>query len=91
MMSHAESDFVKVLMKAYQEETGDLTSKPLAIGGGTYARESKNSVAFGAQFINRDYRMHGHDEFFPLSDFYDNMQIYAHAIDLISQLLREEK
>ena len=90
-VSNPESDFVKVLMKAYQEETGDLTSKPLAIGGGTYARESKNSVAFGAQFINRDYRMHGHDEFFPLSDFYDNMQIYAHAIDLISQLLREEK
>ena len=68
-----------------------MESKPLAIGGGTYARESKNSVAFGAQFPDRDYRMHGDDEFFPLSDFYDNMQIYAHAIYDISEFLRSGK
>lgn len=82
------SDFVKILLNSYQQETGDMQSKPLAIGGGTYARESKNSVAFGAQFPNRDYRMHGDDEFFPLSDFYDNMQIYAHAIHDLSGYLR---
>ncbi len=86
-----KSDFVKILLNAYQKETGDLESTPLAIGGGTYARESKNSVAFGAQFPNRDYRMHGDDEFFPLSDFYDNMQIYAHAIYDISEYLRSGK
>ncbi len=86
-----ESDFVRILLGAYQKETGDYTSKPLAIGGGTYARESKNSVAFGAQFVGRDYRMHGNDEFFPLSDFYDNMQIYAHAIYDISEYLRSGK
>ena len=85
------SPFVQALVKAYREETGDEESKPLAIGGGTYARESRNSVAFGAQFLNRDYRMHGNDEFFPLSDFYDNMQVYAHAIDNLVQLMKEEK
>lgn len=85
------SDFVKILLNAYQKETGDMEAKPLAIGGGTYARESKNSVAFGAQFPNRDYRMHGDDEFFPLSDFYDNMQIYAHAIADLSEYLRSGK
>lgn len=85
------SDFVKILLNAYQSETGDYESKPMAIGGGTYARESKNSVAFGAQFPNRDYRMHGDDEFFPLSDFYDNMQIYAHAIYDLSEYLRNGK
>ena len=85
------SAFVQSLVKAYQEETGDYESQPMAIGGGTYARESKNSVAFGAQFVGRDYRMHGNDEFFPLSDFYDNMQIYAHAIDNLVHLMKEEK
>ncbi len=84
-----ESPLIKKLMEAYSEETGDKDSKPLAIGGGTYARESKNSVAFGAQFLNRDYKMHGDDEFFPLSDFYANMQIYAHAVDALSKYLRE--
>ena len=82
------SDFIRILLNAYALETGDNDPKPLAIGGGTYARESKNSVAFGAQFKGRDYRMHGDDEFFPLSDFYDNMQIYAHAIYDLSEYLR---
>ena len=89
-VSDKNSAFISTLLKAYQEETLDYESKPLAIGGGTYARESKNSVAFGAQFIGRDYRMHGNDEFFPLSDFYDNMQIYAHAINELSKLLRKK-
>jgi len=88
-VANPNSDFVKILLSSYIEETGDKEAVPLAIGGGTYARESKNSVAFGSQFPNRDYRMHGDDEFFPLSDFYDTMQIYAHAIDKISEYLRK--
>lgn len=90
-VSDPNSDFIKILLNSYQQETGDYISKPEAIGGGTYARESKNSVAFGAQFPNRDYRMHGDDEFFPLSDFYDNMQIYAHAVYDLSEYLRSGK
>lgn len=86
-----ESEFIQTMLKSYQEETGDYESKPLAIGGGTYSRESKNTVAFGAQFPNRDYKMHGDDEFFPVSDFFANMQIYAHAIDALSEYLRKDK
>lgn len=86
-----DSAFIQTLVSAYREETGDEKSQPMAIGGGTYARESKNSVAFGAQFVGRDYRMHGDDEFFPLADFYANMAIYAHAIDNLLTLLREGK
>lgn len=84
-----DSPLIKNLISAYQEETGDLASKPLAIGGGTYARESKNSVAFGAAFPKRDYRMHGDDEYFPLDDFYANMQIYANAIDKLTTYLQQ--
>ncbi|MFA6830481.1 MAG: hypothetical protein WCR67_07285, partial [Bacilli bacterium] len=90
-VSDPESDFIRILMNSYQKETGDITSKPEAIGGGTYARESKNSVAFGAAFQGRDYRMHGNDEYFPIADFYDNMQIYAHAIDDLGEYLRSGK
>lgn len=90
-VSDPKAPLVQILLKAYQDETGDLESKPEAIGGGTYARESKNSVAFGAQFPTRDYHMHGDDEFFPVSDFYDNMQIYAHAIYDLSEYLRKLK
>ena len=79
--------YIKSLLSSYQEETGDLDTKPLAIGGGTYARESKNSVAFGACFPTRDYNMHGNDEFFPIDDFYANMQIYAKAIYELGKLL----
>lgn len=86
-----KSEFVKILLHAYQAETGDRESEPEAIGGGTYARESRNSVAFGSQFPGRDYRRHGDDEFFPLSDFYDSRQIYAHAIDDLSDYLRKGK
>lgn len=89
-VANPNSDFVKILLHSYQEETGDFESKPLAIGGGTYARETKNTVAFGSQFIGRDYRMHGDDEFFPLSDFYDSMQIYAHAIYELGEYIKKE-
>jgi len=86
-----DSDFVQILVGAYREETGDEKSEPLAIGGGTYARESRNSVAFGAAFPGRSMRMHGDDEFFPYSDFVDNIQIYARALDEMFDYLRTGK
>lgn len=87
-VSDPKSTLVTTLLDSYIAETGDKEAKPLSIGGGTYARESKNAVAFGAQFPGRDYHMHGDDEYFPLSDFYDNMQIYAHAVDALGEYLR---
>ena len=84
------SPYINALLDAYRINTVDLSAMPLAIGGGTYARESRNSVAFGACFPTRDYKMHGNDEYFPLDDFYANMQIYAHAIDLLGNLLKDE-
>ena len=75
-----ESSLVKLLMNAYQEETGDYESQPEAIGGGTYARESKNSVAFGSKFVGKDNRIHDDEEFIDLSDLYESISIYAHGI-----------
>lgn len=87
-VAEQNSPLITTLLQSYRDETNDSISMPLAIGGGTYARESKNTVAFGAQFPNTDYKMHGDDEFFPLEDFYGNMQIYAHAIDKLGDYLR---
>ena len=44
-----ESVMVKSLVNAYQEVTKDYESKPICSGGGTYAREFKNCVAFGPE------------------------------------------
>lgn len=74
------SDFVKVLLKAYQDETGDYNSKVLAIGGGTYSRESKNTVAFGMQFPGIDTLMHQDGEYLRLDDFKKSIAIYLNAL-----------
>ena len=44
-----DSDLVTKLMKVYVEQTG-CYDKPMAIGGGTYAKMFKNMVAFGPVF-----------------------------------------
>lgn len=75
-----ESDFIKVLMQAYQDATGDLTSKPLAIGGGTYAKECPNTVAFGSSFPERQGDIHSPNEYILLDDLYAQIAIYARAI-----------
>lgn len=81
---------IKTLMKVYQQETGDLKAQPMAIGGGTYARESKNSVAFGPTFTGRDYHIHQDNEFIYLDDFYNLIGIYAHAIDAVGELIKKK-
>lgn len=75
-----ESVFIQTLLKAYQDETGDLESKPLAIGGGTYAKECPNTVAFGSAFKGRPGDIHSPNEHIYIDDFYAQMAIYARAI-----------
>ncbi|HZJ89400.1 MAG TPA: Sapep family Mn(2+)-dependent dipeptidase [Bacilli bacterium] len=75
-----ESDFIQTLMSAYQDETGDLTSKPLAIGGGTYAKECPNTVAFGSSFPERRGDIHAPNEYIALEDLKIQISMYARAI-----------
>ncbi|WP_335872444.1 M20 family metallopeptidase [Bacillus sp. 2205SS5-2] len=71
---------VKTLMKIYQEETGDVTSKPISAGGATYARAVENSVAFGAMFPGRPKVEHQPNEYIDLADLFLAMKIYSKAI-----------
>ena len=75
-----ESALIKTLMDAYQKETGDYKTQPLAIGGGTYAKEADNIVAFGAEFPGWDSKMHGILEGSRKDDILKSMAIYARAI-----------
>lgn len=80
-----KSEFIQTLLKAYRDETGDTQSKPLAIGGGTYAKECPNTVAFGSAFPSRSGDIHSANEHIYLDDFYTQMAIYARAIHYLGK------
>ena len=75
-----ESDFMKILMEVYIRDTGDTEHAPFAIGGATYARALKNSVAFGALFPYETELAHEANEYL-LADSYEKMTvIYTDAL-----------
>ncbi|MBR0295705.1 MAG: Sapep family Mn(2+)-dependent dipeptidase [Bacilli bacterium] len=83
-------DIVRILLKAYQEESGDFKTPILAIGGGTYAKEADNIIAFGAEFPDWDSKMHGVGEGCRKSDMIKAMGIYARAIKDLGDKLEEK-
>ncbi len=74
------SDLVKTLLHAYQTVTGDRVSKPITIGGGTYARMFPHAVAFGAMLPGREDVAHRVDESMHLEDLYTAIEIYIQAL-----------
>ena len=80
---------VQILYNAYKDETNDLENKPKAIGGGTYAKEVENCVAFGAEFPGWDSKMHGVNEGCRKEDMIKSMSIYARAIRELGKKLEE--
>lgn len=68
------------LMDVYRDVTGDVTSQPITIGGGTYARSVPNAVAFGALFPNSEDRMHQKDECISVEDLSKLTDIYEKSI-----------
>ena len=84
-----KTPFIKLLYEVYVEETGDHEHKPMAIGGGTYAKEAKNTVAFGSCFPGKVDHIHEVDEKIDLEDFYNSIPIYAHAIYALGNLKNE--
>ena len=78
---------IKTLLRVYQEETGDLASKIIASGGGTYAKEADNIVAFGMEYPGHDPKMHGVNENTKKSYLFESMGIFAHAIIELGKLI----
>ncbi len=75
-----DSDIVKTLMSVYRKHTGDETTEPFVIGGGTYAREMENAIAFGALFPGDPDLMHQADECISIDRLILTAKIYAEAI-----------
>lgn len=73
-------ELIVKLHEAYVEYTGDLINKPQIIGGGTYAKEMPNCVAFGAQFPNEDNLFHQDNEKISIDSLLKATAIYAKAI-----------
>lgn len=81
-----QAPMIQTLLKAYQDETGDLVTPMITIGGGTYAKEAKNTVAFGSKFPNKEDFIHENDEKIDLEDYTNSMAIYARAIYELGRL-----
>ena len=73
------SDLVQKLLDAYCEVTG-YERKCLYTGGGTYARELEEGVAFGAAFPEDEDLAHQANEYADLEELHKNIKIFASAI-----------
>ena len=78
---------IKTLLRVYQEETGDLKTPIIASGGGTYAKEADNIVAFGMEYPGHDPKMHGVNENTKKAYLFESMGIFAHAIIELGKLI----
>ena len=74
-----DSELVTKLLKAYREVTNDM-SEPITIGGGTYAREMKNAVAFGPCMPYEEDVCHISNEYMRVESFKNAIKVYYLAI-----------
>ena len=79
------SPLASVLMEVYREETGLADSKPIAIGGGTYARAMPNIVAFGPVFEGEPETAHQKNEYISIDSLVKNCRIYAKALERLAR------
>ncbi len=79
-----DNPVVKLLLETYQKHTGDYESKPLVIGGGTYARSTGNIIAYGALFPGDEDLMHQKNECLSIERFEQMTKIYTEAIYKLS-------
>ncbi len=79
-----DSDFVQLLTNTYNEVTGkDL--KPVSMGGGTYARGIKNTLAFGIG-TEKNTNIHDANEFIDIQDLMEATEIYIIALEKMLKL-----
>ena len=67
-------------MDTYGKFTGDHESKPLVIGGATYARAVPNTVAFGPVMPGKPDMCHQSNEYVDIEDLITSTKIFAEAL-----------
>jgi succinyl-diaminopimelate desuccinylase len=75
-----DDPFIRTLMDAYREQTGDEAARPIVMGGATYARAIPNAVAYGPKFQGGPHVMHQADEYIEIDELIKITHIYAEAI-----------
>ncbi len=75
----ADHPLVKSLQEVYEEETGNR-AELISIGGGTYAKEMPNILAFGPQFPGEPDTIHKPNEYITIDNLMKNAKIYANAL-----------
>lgn len=81
----SDSPVLQALVKAYRDVTED-ESKPISIGGGTYAKAMPNTVAFGPNYPGHENREHMEDEFILIDDFLKLREIYVEALQNLLEI-----
>lgn len=70
---------IQSLAKVYNEQTGK-EAELISIGGGTYAKEMPNTVAFGPIFPGEPSTIHQPNEYIEIEDLINITKIYAHSL-----------
>ena len=81
---HPNHPLIKTLIQVFEEQTGQR-GKPLAMGGGTYAKSMPHIVAHGPRFPGAPTVEHQPNEYIKIEELILNAKIYAHAIYELSQ------
>lgn len=75
---------IKILSGVYEKHTGQQ-GEPMAIGGGTYAKEMPNIVAFGPIFPGKPDLDHQANEYIEVDDLIKITKIYGDAIKELAE------
>jgi len=86
LFTDKDSELVQALSEVYRNAT-HKESRPIAIGGGTYARSMPNVVAFGPNFTKEDDVAHQAGEYIKLEDLFLCEEIYQKAIVALAGLV----
>lgn len=79
-----DSELITKLMHVYKTETG-RDEQPMAIGGGTYAKEFPNMVAFGPLFPEDEQTIHQPNERVEIDKLMKSIQLYGVAMYELAQ------
>lgn len=80
-----KGEMIQILETIYREETGDMESPLITMGGGTYAKAFANHVAYGMEFPLMNHPeivgdVHQANEAVSIQALLDGTAIYARAI-----------
>ena len=84
LFNDKEGFLVRTLLKIYNEETGK-NEKPIAIGGGTYARALKFGAAFGPEEAGEESTIHQADEYITFEKIEKCFEIYKLALERLTK------